>query len=60
MFCSPPISPQNIMQDKYSPAEVEQAAQAYWKSIDAGIGARIEEKVRSGAAPQPAEGMGEG
>ena len=32
----------------------------YWKSIDAGIGARIEEKVRSGAAPQPAEGMGEG
>ncbi|MGE5385766.1 MAG: leucine--tRNA ligase [Betaproteobacteria bacterium] len=23
------------MQDKYSPAEVEQAAQAYWKSIDA-------------------------
>jgi leucyl-tRNA synthetase len=24
-----------IMQDKYSPAEVEQAAQAYWKSIDA-------------------------
>lgn len=29
------ILPQNIMQDKYSPAEVEQAAQAYWKSIDA-------------------------
>jgi leucyl-tRNA synthetase len=27
--------PQNIMQDKYSPAEVEQAAQAHWKSIDA-------------------------
>ena len=24
------------------------------------LGARIEEKVRSGAAPQPAEGMGEG
>jgi len=26
---------QEIMQEKYSPAEVEQAAQAYWKSIDA-------------------------
>jgi leucyl-tRNA synthetase len=36
MFCFTPInSPQNIMQDKYSPAEVEQAAQSYWKSIDA-------------------------
>lgn len=31
----PTFRPQNIMQDKYSPAEVEQAAQAYWKSIDA-------------------------
>ena len=32
----------------------------YWKSIDADVGRRIETKVRVGAAPQPAEGMGEG
>ncbi len=32
----------------------------YWKSIDAEVGRRIEAKVRAGAAPQPAEGMGEG
>jgi catalase len=32
----------------------------YWKSVDAGTGRRIEEKVRAGAAPRPAEGMGEG
>ena len=31
----------------------------YWKRIDADIGARIESQVRSGNAPQPAEGMGE-
>ncbi len=31
----------------------------YWKSIDRETGRRIEEKVRSGSAPQPAEGMGE-
>jgi catalase len=31
----------------------------YWKSIDAETGRRIEEKVRSGAAPKPAEGMGQ-
>jgi catalase len=31
----------------------------YWKNINADIGRRIEEKVRAGAAPQPAEGMGE-
>ena len=31
----------------------------YWKSVDADVGARIEEKVRSGSAPKPAEGMGE-
>jgi catalase len=31
----------------------------YWKRIDADIGRRIEQKVRSGNAPQPAEGMGE-
>ena len=32
----------------------------YWRSIDADVGRRIEEKVRAGAAPQPAEGMGKG
>jgi catalase len=32
----------------------------YWKNIDADVGARIEAKVKAGAAPQPAEGMGEG
>ena len=32
----------------------------YWKSVDAETGRRIEEKVRAGAAPRPAEGMGEG
>ena len=31
----------------------------YWKNVDAGVGQRIEDKVRAGAAPQPAEGMGE-
>ncbi len=32
----------------------------YWKRIDAGIGRRIEEKMRAGAATKPAVGMGEG
>ncbi len=32
---------------------------AYWKSVDPGTGQRIEDKVRAGAAPQPAQGMGE-
>lgn len=31
----------------------------YWKSIDADIGRRIEDKVRSGSAPEPAAGMSE-
>ncbi len=31
----------------------------YWKAVDADVGARIEAAVRAGAAPQPAEGMGE-
>jgi leucyl-tRNA synthetase len=36
MFGSNQLSwPQNIMQDKYSPADVEQAAQSHWKAIDA-------------------------
>src|SRR3546814_455057 len=29
----------------------------YWKNIDADVGQRIEDKVRAGAAPLPAEGM---
>jgi catalase len=32
----------------------------YWKNLDAETGRRIEAKVRAGAAPRPAEGMGEG
>lgn len=32
----------------------------YWKSVDAGVGQRIEDKVRAGVATKPAEGMGEG
>ena len=31
----------------------------YWKSVDADVGARIEAKVRAGAAEKPAQGMGE-
>jgi catalase len=31
----------------------------YWKSIDADVGRRIEQKVRSGGAKEPAAGMGE-
>jgi catalase len=31
----------------------------YWRSIDAETGRRIEDKVRTGKAPKPAEGMGE-
>ncbi|WP_415393920.1 catalase [Paracoccus sp. SJTW-4] len=32
----------------------------YWKSIDADVGRRIEEKIRTGSASEPAQGMGEG
>ena len=31
----------------------------YWKNVDAATGNRIEEKVRTGSAAKPAEGMGE-
>jgi catalase len=31
----------------------------YWKSIDPVVGQRIEQKVRSGSAPEPASGMSE-
>src|SRR3546814_7967728 len=40
--------------------EVLERAFQYWKSIDADVGGRIEDKVRAGSAPRPAEGMGEG
>jgi len=40
--------------------EVLKRAIAYWKSVDAGIGKRIEDKVKAKAAPQPVEGMGQG
>ena len=32
----------------------------YWRNIDEEVGRRIEEKVRTGSAAKPAEGMGEG
>src|SRR6476646_6145457 len=32
----------------------------YWKSVDPDVGQCIEEMVRAGVAPRPAEGMGEG
>ena len=40
--------------------EVLVRALGYWKSIDAGVGGRIEAKVRAGAAKEPAQGMGQG
>jgi catalase len=39
--------------------EVLQRAFQYWKSIDADVGRRIEEKVHAGGASKPAAGMGE-
>jgi catalase len=39
---------------------VLERAFGYWKSVDADVGRRIEEKVRAGSGAQPAEGMGEG
>jgi len=39
---------------------VLERAFGYWKSIDAKVGQRIEQKVRAGAvSAKPAEGMGE-
>ena len=38
---------------------VLESAFQYWKNVDAAIGKWIEEKVRAGSAPKPAEGMGE-
>ena len=39
---------------------VLERAFAYWRSIDPGVGRRIEEQVRAGTGAKPAEGMGEG
>ena len=39
--------------------EVLERAFEYWKNIDAEVGKRIEEKVRTGHATEPVEGMGE-
>ena len=39
---------------------VLERAFAYWKSIDPGVGRRIEEKVLTGTGGKPVEGMGEG
>jgi catalase len=39
--------------------DVLDRALEYWKSIDVGVGGRIEEAVRRGAAPEPVPGMGE-
>jgi catalase len=38
---------------------VLERAFAYWTSVDADVGRRIEEKVRAGSAPEPAAGMSE-
>ena len=38
---------------------VLERAFGYWKNIDADVGRRIEEKVRSHRAKEPAAGMGE-
>lgn len=39
--------------------DVLERAFQYWKNVDAGVGERIERKVRSGAAKEGVEGMGE-
>src|SRR5690606_18197210 len=73
-FGQPGILVRDVFSDEQRTRLVEQAAGSllggvrepvlsraidYWKSIDAGVGARIEEKVREGSASKPAEGMGE-
>lgn len=73
-FTQPGILVRNVFDDAQRDALVDQVAGSllggvrspvlerafdYWKSIDRDIGRRIEDKVRSDRAPQPAEGMGE-
>jgi len=74
-FTQPGILVREVFSDMERDALVEQVAGSllggvaepvlsralhYWKMIDAEVGERIEDKVRSGAAARPAEGMGEG
>jgi catalase len=74
-FTQPGILVRQVFGDKERDALVDQVAGSllggvrepvlsrafeYWKSVDAEIGSRIEAKVKAGAAPRPAEGMGEG
>ena len=47
----------SLLQNMRSP--VLDRAFEYWKKIDADVGRRIEERVRSGDAPKPTPGMGE-
>jgi catalase len=73
-FTQPGILVRNVMDDAQRDQLVDQVAGSllggvrspvlerafeYWTRIDPGIGRRIEEKVRRGSAPPPAEGMGE-
>jgi catalase len=74
-FCQPGILVREVFNDGQRAKLVDQVAGSllggvrepvlsraiqYWKSIDAEVGARIEEKVSNGSAAKPAEGMGEG
>jgi catalase len=73
-FTQPGILVREVFNDADRDALVEQVAGSllggvrspvlerafeYWKNIDPGVGARIEQKVRAGGAPEPAAGMGE-
>ena len=73
-FSQPGALVREVMDDAQRQALVEQVAGSllggvrspvlerafeYWKNIDPDVGARIEEKVRAGAAGEPAAGMGE-
>jgi catalase len=73
-FGQPGTLVREVMDDAQRAALVEQVAGSllggvrspvlerafdYWKQIDADVGARIETRVRTGAAGEPAAGMGE-
>jgi catalase len=73
-FTQPGILVRNVFDDAQRERLVDQVAGSllggvrspvlerafeYWKNVDADVGRRIEDKVRSGSAPRPAEGMGE-
>ncbi len=73
-FTQPGILVREVFDDRQRAALIDQVAGSllggvrepvlgrafqYWKNIDPDVGQRIEDKVRAGAAPQPAEGMGE-